>query len=1155
MMRRGLAALLLAAALSSGAGAQEAKTGPIPVDVPKRDKPVDFRTEILPFLKTNCIACHHTKDPEGQLVLESVKAILKGGDSGPAVVPGKGGESLLLQSAAHQKKPLMPPRKNKVGAGTLSPQQLGLLKLWIDQGCKDSQGFEVEAPRWQPVTSAWQPIYAVALDVDGQFAACGRAGHLYLYHVPTGRLVDQPADPKLAALVAPGQPGLADRDAILSMTFSPDGTMLATGGYRSIHLWKKDQPEKKSKIELPADAKAAALSANGAALAFATAGNVVKVVDLASGKTLADLKGHADAVASIRFSADGARVLSGSADKTARIWKIADASVLAKLETPAALAAAEWLGDEKQLATAGADGAIRLWAVPEAAPAEGAPKPAPLKEIKAAATDLRAVAGGLLAAAPDGKVTLWNLETAKSVRELAHGAPGVTLAVSPDGKRWLTIGGPTATVWNAEDGKKIAELRSDGPAARRDRAAQALLAFAGSEVTYRQNAVKALEDTKKKEEAEVTVAANAVAPAEKNAKDKEDALAKARQDREAADRAVAQAGLDAEAGKERLELALHALAVVDSDTALRQAEADNAAVLQYLEDAKKNPGMLVDARIRAEAAQRMLQFGRAGLAAAKARAEQAPAEQRLAEAAAAATAPKAAAEAAAKAATETKAKAEAARKAVDDGKKKLESVTAEPDKKAAEEALKKLEAEHAAAAQAAAGAENARQAAVTAAGDTAKKLADAQAAATAAVAAVTQTKAALDQAQKAIADAKGTAEAAIKAAEAARTAALPKQQAAKKAEEAAAGAVEIAKANLDSAKGRVEKAKESVVAVDKSIHEANAKLEVQKQEQAKLDAERKQAADALAKARLPLRCGAFSADGSMVILGGEDGKLYTFGTERGAEAGVSAAHQKPVVAIGAAGLSIASDGSVRSAALLPTWKLQAVMEPSEATKPPVDRVLALAFSPDGKILASGGGIPSRDGELLLWNAADGSLLREISGAHSDTVFDLSFTPDGSMLASAGADKFARVFDMKTGKLVRSFEGHTNHVLGVAWNRTGRTLATSGADDVIKVWNLESGQQIRTIPGFTKQATALRYVGYDALFAVAAGGVPVRLVTEAGNVSRNFDSAGAFMYDLSLSADGQTIAAGGLDGVLRLWSVGDGKPLVTFTPAANPPPAK
>lgn len=1148
-MSRRVMAVGIAVLLCAGAGAQEQKAGPIPIEVPKRDKPVDFRGDILPFLKTNCIACHHAKDPEGQLVLETVKAILKGGDTGPAVVPGKGAESLLLQTASHQKKPLMPPRKNKVGAGTLSPQQLGLLKLWIDQGCKDSTAPEVEAPRWQPVTSAWNPIYAVGLDSDGQFAACGRAGHLYLYHVPTGRLVDQPADPKLSALVPPGQPGLADRDAVLSMAFSPDGSVLATGGYRSIRLWKKDQPEKKSKIELPADAKAVTLSRDGAKLAYAAAGNAVKIVDLSTGKAAGEIKGHADAVTSIRFSADGATLLTGSADKTARLWKIADATALGKIETPAAVAAVEWLADEKQVATANADGMLRAWATPDAASLkEGAPKAAPAKEIKAAAVELRAAAGGLLAAAADGKVSLWSFETGKSARDLVHGAPVTALAVSPDGKRWLTVGGALASIWNAEDGKKIADLRTDGPAARRDRAAAALLAFAGNEVSFRQGVVKTLEDTKKKEEAEVKVAADAVAPAEKAVKDKEDAFAKARQDREAADRAVGQAGLDAEAARERLELALNALAVTDAETALRQAEADNAAVIQYLEDSKKHPAMVVDARIRAEAAQRMLQLGRAGLAYAKAQAEKAPADQRLADASAAAAAPKAAADAAARSAAEAKAKSDAARKAVEEAKKKLETVTAEADKKAAEEALKKLDADAAAAAQAAATAEAAQKTATAGSADAAKKLADAQAAATAAAAALAQTKTALDAAQKAMTDARSAAEAAIKAADAAKVAAQPRQQTAKKAEEAAAGAVEIAKANLVSAQGRVEKAKESVVAVDKSIAEANARLEAQKQEQAKLDADRKAAADALTKAKLNFRSAGFSTDGALVLLGGEDGRVYTFGAERGAEAAVIAAHDKPVAAVGAPGFSIAADGAMRTSPWLPAWKLQSVMEPTESSKPPVDRVLSLAFSPDGKILASGGGTPSRDGELLLWNPADGTLLREIAGAHSDTVFDLAFTPDGSLLASCAADKFARVFDVKTGKLVKSFEGHTNHVLGVAWNRTGRTLATAGADDVIKIWSLESGQQIKTIPGFTKQATALRYVGYDASFAVAAGGVPVRLVNEGGNVVRNFDSAGTFMYDLSLSADGQTIAAGGLDGILRIWSVADGKAVATFAPA-------
>src|SRR5579862_9307722 len=439
MKIRWVVASFVAMLLALGLEAQEAK-GPIPIEVPKRDKPVDFRADLLPFLKSNCIACHHSKDPEGQLVLETPKTLLKGGESGPAAVPGKSAESLLLLSASHQKKPLMPPRKNKVGAGTLTPQQLGLLKLWIDEGCKESLTAEIEAPHWQPVTNSWHPIYAVGLDPEGQIAACGRAGHLFLYHVPTGRLIDQPSDPKLASLVPPGQPGLADRDAILSLAFSPDGSLLATGGYRSIRIWKRTLPETKSNLDLGGEVKVAALSRDAGTLAIAS-GNKVKMLSIAKkGKVAAELKGHADAVASIRFSPDGTTVLTGSADKTVRVWKAADGAELGRIETPAAVACAEWVADGKQVATAGADGVIRLWATPEPASLqEGAAKPAPVKELKAAATELRAVASGVLAAAPDGKISLWNLETGKPGREVAHGAPVTSIVVSPDGKRWLSV--------------------------------------------------------------------------------------------------------------------------------------------------------------------------------------------------------------------------------------------------------------------------------------------------------------------------------------------------------------------------------------------------------------------------------------------------------------------------------------------------------------------------------------------------------------------------------------------------------------------------------------------------------------------------------------------------------------------------------------------
>src|SRR3954469_15605828 len=114
--------------------AEESKLEPIAIADLKRAKPIDFGAEIIPVFQKNCLACHNAKDAKADLVLETPVTILKGGETGPAVVPGKSAESLLLKVAAHQSKPLMPPKNNKVDAKPLTPAELGLVKLWIDQG-------------------------------------------------------------------------------------------------------------------------------------------------------------------------------------------------------------------------------------------------------------------------------------------------------------------------------------------------------------------------------------------------------------------------------------------------------------------------------------------------------------------------------------------------------------------------------------------------------------------------------------------------------------------------------------------------------------------------------------------------------------------------------------------------------------------------------------------------------------------------------------------------------------------------------------------------------------------------------------------------------------------------------------------------------------
>src|SRR2546426_2817966 len=169
---------------------------PIPISEIDRKTPVDFEKEILPILKNNCLACHNKATTKAELILETPQDILKGGESGKVVVPKRSGESFLLKIASHQVKPMMPPKNNKVQASDLTPEELGLIKLWIDQGATG----EVHGSGpivWQPLPEGLNPIYAVALSSDGHFAACARANQIFIYQLQCKQLVTRLTDPQL----------------------------------------------------------------------------------------------------------------------------------------------------------------------------------------------------------------------------------------------------------------------------------------------------------------------------------------------------------------------------------------------------------------------------------------------------------------------------------------------------------------------------------------------------------------------------------------------------------------------------------------------------------------------------------------------------------------------------------------------------------------------------------------------------------------------------------------------------------------------------------------------------------------------------------------------------------------------------------------------
>lgn len=214
-----------------------------------------------------------------------------------------------------------------------------------------------------------------------------------------------------------------------------------------------------------------------------------------------------------------------------------------------------------------------------------------------------------------------------------------------------------------------------------------------------------------------------------------------------------------------------------------------------------------------------------------------------------------------------------------------------------------------------------------------------------------------------------------------------------------------------------------------------------------------------------------------------------------------------------------------------------------------ERVVALAFSPNGKLLACGGGAPTQEGELKLIDVATGKVVREIKdNVHSDTVFGVGFSPDEKMLVSCGADKFVKVFDVTSGKFLKAFEGHTHHVMGAGFSGDGKLIASTGADNVIKLWDVAKGEQIRTVNNaHTKQATALVFVGKTNNFATCAGDQQVRLWNANGGNTRNFTAPNDFLFCVAVSADNALVAAGGQEGVVRLFNGNTGAVVKTLLP--------
>ena len=432
-----------------------------------------------------------------------------------------------------------------------------------------------------------------------------------------------------------------------------------------------------------------------------------------------------------------------------------------------------------------------------------------------------------------------------------------------------------------------------------------------------------------------------------------------------------------------------------------------------------------------------------------------------------------------------------------------------------------------------------------------------------------------DKSIAAAADTKTKLDAAVAANTVAKTAlaASPEDAALKTAAEASEKAEVAAKEANTAADAKQQLAKKSLDFATAAVGRADTRVNERKQQhqQATQEAEAGTAALEAAKtasAAQPVtgKFCSFTAGGTIAVTADATGTVRLWNSTDGTPLdvltpaqGQPAGDLQGLFCAGNTTLTPLSGSQLMTRSAFGEWKLAGTLGP----KPPepgkqlsadnadsvfVDRVLSLAFSPDGVLLAAGGGEASRAGQVTLWNVAEQSLVKEFADAHSDTVYGLEFSPDGRLLASASADKFAKVFNVETGKHVQSYEGHTHHVMDITWKADRTLLASAGADNAIKVWNVETGEQARTISTYSKQVTSLNFVGLQDNILSSSGDKRVFLHSAGnGNPVREFAGSPDYVYRAASSVDGAIIAAGCEDGILRVWNGTDGKELVSFKP--------
>jgi len=215
-------------------------------------------------------------------------------------------------------------------------------------------------------------------------------------------------------------------------------------------------------------------------------------------------------------------------------------------------------------------------------------------------------------------------------------------------------------------------------------------------------------------------------------------------------------------------------------------------------------------------------------------------------------------------------------------------------------------------------------------------------------------------------------------------------------------------------------------------------------------------------------------------------------------------------------------------------------------------VTSVCFSPDGRYALSS----SEDHTLKLWDVQSGKEIKSFEG-HTMDVTSACFSPDGRYALSGSIDKTLKLWDIQTGKEIRSFEGYTDAVTSTCFSPDGRYALSGSYDKILKLWDVQSGKEIKSFEGHTNVVNSVCF-SPDGRYALSGCGYQAgpRDYTlklwdiQSGKEIKSFEGHSYNVTSVCFSPDGRYALSGSGDNTLKLWDIQSGKEIKSFEGHTN-----